>query len=253
MIKENDRYNEDSKQSIQNYKDSTEYEMIIIDYLKIVLQIQNQNRKLTNLKCQSKNKKAKSNNQILKSKMIELFRELINEAQNNKRNIYLKEINRIKKSTYQILQKFVKHQIYDENDENHNNYESNIENIIEEFILSQKCQINQISKQIEQILKQQNIVIQNNEYNTLEQYLKDVVIQIKHKYECDLDYYQTNIYKEELKRLQLAFNLFINDSVLMINNQLNQKHSFCKLQKSISIFYRILRIIKIIIQKLKLC
>ncbi|CAD8164012.1 unnamed protein product [Paramecium pentaurelia] len=236
MIKENDRYGEDSRYSIQNQTDSTEYERMIID---LQNQIETLNDRLlensfTNLELKQAIKKLEMLEQEKEGKIKQLNAkiELINKAQKDKRNRHLKEIYSLKKFTYQILQRYVSHQIYDENDENFYDYESNIENIIEEIIQSQKCQIVQIRKSFEPILQQQQIVIQNNDYHNLEQYFKDVVIQIKNKFQNTSDinqysYNQSNMY-EELKRLRLALNLFINDSVVMINNQLTQKRSFCK-------------------------
>ncbi|CAD8089453.1 unnamed protein product [Paramecium sonneborni] len=235
MIKENDRYGEDSSY-LQNQTDSTEYEKVIIE---LQNQIETINEKLlensfANLELKQAIKKLEILEQEKEGKIKQLNAkiELINKAQKDKRNRHLKEIYSLKKSTYQILQKYVGHQIYDENDENFYDYESNVENIIEEIILSQKCQIDQLRKPIEQILQQQNILIQIGDYNTFDQYFKDVIIQIKNKFENISDNNksnnnQTSMY-EELKRLRLALNLFINDSVVMINNQLNQKRSFCK-------------------------
>ncbi|CAD8064537.1 unnamed protein product [Paramecium primaurelia] len=236
MIKENDRYGEDSRYSIQNQTESTEYERMIIQ---LQNQIETLNDRLlensfTNLELKQTIKKLEMLEQEKEGKIKQLNAkiELINKAQKDKRNRHLKEIYSLKKFTYQILQRYVSHQIYDENDENFYDYESNIENIIEEIIQSQKCQIVQIRKSFEPILQQQQIVIQNNDYHNLEQYFKDVVIQIKNKFQNTQDinqysYNQSNMY-EELKRLRLALNLFINDSVVMINNQLTQKRSFCK-------------------------
>ncbi|CAD8068564.1 unnamed protein product [Paramecium sonneborni] len=234
MIKENDRYGEDSRYSLQNQTDSTEYEKIIIE---LQNQIETLNDKLlensfANLELKQAIKKLEilEQEKEVKIKQLNAKIELINKAQKDKRNRHLKEIYSLKKSTYQILQKYVGHQIYDEKDENFYDYESNVENIIEEIIISSKCQINQIRKSIEQILQQQKISIQIGDYQSLEQYLKDVIIQIKNKFENASDkssINQTTIY-EELKRLRLALNFFIEDSVVMIKNQLNQKRSFCK-------------------------
>ncbi|CAD8165223.1 unnamed protein product [Paramecium octaurelia] len=236
MIKENDRYGEDSRYSIQNQTDSTEYERMIIE---LQNQIETLNDKLLensfkNLELKQAIKKLEMLEQEKEGKIKQLNAkiELINKAQKDKRNRHLKEIYSLKKFTYQILQKYVSHQIYDENDENFYDYESNIENIIEEIILSQKCNFDQIKKSFEPILQQQQIVIQNNDYRDLDQYFKDAVIQIKNKFQSSQDIHQTSYNQsymyEELKRLRLALNLFINDSVVMIKDQLNQKRSFCK-------------------------
>ncbi|CAK73744.1 unnamed protein product (macronuclear) [Paramecium tetraurelia] len=236
MIKENDRYGEDSRYSIQNQTDSTEYERMIIE-LQGQIEILNDRlleNSFRNLELKQAIKKLEMLEQEKEGKIKQLNAKMQNDyaiQRVNKQSTKGQKKQTLERDL-QSKKRYVSHQIYDENDENFYDYESNIENIIEEIILSQKCNFDQIKKSFEPILQQQKIDIQNKDCRDLEQYFKDVVIQIKNKFQNTQDIHQTSYNQsymyEELKRLRLALNLFINDSVLMIKDQLNQKRSFCK-------------------------